>query len=849
MGDHQSQSDLAAITITDSRIRIGEMNAKRSIRHRESMKSALAGVRLIAVFFTVAVVVWSAGQGAGAPGPGNPPQQKAYAAGPVINPEGRSYDSEPSLAADSDDEGALWIAWHAYLDGNEEIRARRIKNEVAGPLHTVQEKGAIHSSPRILAHGGAVWVFWSSKRADRWQIVGREFREGRWRPEVTFSDTGQDAIDPSVTMTGDGNLLVAWSCFDRGSFVVRSRLSSQGRLGRILTLSDPAENAFRPQAVTHGKDCWVVWDQYHDRCYSIRARKAHPEPEVEQRLSPETSNSITPAVLSTPSGLHMAWVEVADVVGGAGAISQMHTLHMSTLRDGKWSLTRNRDGSTAGAELTHGLMSKIEPRAVATGGYTGRRRAPMLAQRSGGEVWLIWERKSDHRGRTPQVTGELIGRPANDGQWEKPLILHRGLVDYHLPHPGKTASGKLGLIASQLPREHRRLYRTVTVDLELGEPLEEESWPGWKPVSLPDQEPRERHEIAIDGKRYTLFWADLHCHSNLTADAEGEPDELLFYARDKAGLDLVCFTENDFLYDIPLTASEYQRGALSARCFSRDGEFLVLPGFEWTARLPYDKDVDPAELIHWTPQQLRERPSHPNHRSVIYPSTGGPLIRHSDVDNDISKLYQAVEKAGGVAHTQHGMWNHTGHEVEVNVEVTAGRETYINKPAMFHRTLDQGYRFGFVGCGDSHRRNPGLCGGLTGIYAEKLASGAIMEALRQRRVFATNGSRIMIDSRADGVFMGRDTTSDSGDIRLVLRVLGTRPIIMATLFGDGKEIKTYMGDGERLSVAHEIKGLKKGTHWCYWRVVQEGSSPQYPGNVKVARGNLAWSSPHWLVVK
>lgn len=193
--------------------------------------------------------------------------------------------------------------------------------------------------------------------------------------------------------------------------------------------------------------------------------------------------------------------------------------------------------------------------------------------------------------------------------------------------------------------------------------------------------------------------------------------------------------------------------------------------------------------------------------------------------------------------------------METNVEVTAGWETYINRPGKIHQTLDEGYRFGFVGCGDSHRRNPGLCGGLTGVYAESLSSNDIMRALKEHRVFATNGSRIMIDSRANGVFMGQDAQNtpnkprkgDNGTI--ALKAIGTRPIIMATLYGDGKEIKTYMGNGEKLTVNHRIRGLKKGTHWYYWRIVQEGSSPQYPGNVKVARGNLAWSSPHWVVVE
>lgn len=77
---------------------------------------------------------------------------------------------------------------------------------------------------------------------------------------------------------------------------------------------------------------------------------------------------------------------------------------------------------------------------------------------------------------------------------------------------------------------------------------------------------------------------------------------------------------------------------------------------------------------------------------------------------------------------------------------------FLNRkvPALFREELDKGRRMGFIGTSDSHRRNPRLCGGLTGIYAEELTPKAIMGALKEHRVFATNGSKIVVDSRADG---------------------------------------------------------------------------------------------------
>jgi hypothetical protein len=41
----------------------------------------------------------------------------------------------------------------------------------------------------------------------------------------------------------------------------------------------------------------------------------------------------------------------------------------------------------------------------------------------------------------------------------------------------------------------------------------------------------------------------------------------------------------------------------------------------------------------------------------------------------------------------------------------------------------------------------------------------------------------------------------------------------------------------------------RGYHWYYWRIELQGESPDYPANIKVAKGNLAWTSPHRVTVR
>ena len=809
------------------------------------------------VFGTVVVVIWPALiRSVRADEPRSP--QAAVGAAPAelaVNAESETYDSKPSLAVLPD--GSAWVAWHAYGSGRDRVLARRLGPAAAGPAQTVSAGGRVHDAPIVVAVGkDAAWVFWAARADRRWRLLGRKVDAEQWRPVVTLSDDDGDALNPAAVAIDEDRLTLAWSVHRGGRSRIRARLLREGTWSEPFDVSGAAGDSFRSTlAVDTERRVWIAWDAYADGHYAVWARPLEPQlrpgdrPNLGpvERLSPQQQNCLQPTALTANHRLCVAWLQAGDVIGGQGAISQWYTLHAALRDDDRWRPIRDADRSSTAATLTHGLVARMEPEPVATGGYLGRRRHPMLLA-DGDAVWLLWERKSDHRGTTPNSTGELIGRRAVDGRWQEPVVLHSGRLDYRVAHAASASGGTFVLLASDLPRDWRRVYYRMVGDLNASAPFDQGAWTGWRPVRLPlGGEDGPRHEIRDGGKTYRLYWGDLHCHSGLTADAEGEPDELLHYARDRARLDVVVMTENDALYNCYLTEGEFALGHFFATRFTREGEFLVLPGFEWTSRLPRSADVDRSDPRNW--DSRRSAGSYPNHRTVIYPPEGGPVVRHPEVQNDIANLYDAVAAAGGVTCTQHETWDLVGHPVEVGVEVTSGWRLYIRDPGRLHGALDAGHRVGLVANGDSHRRCPGLAGALTGIYAERLTPEAILDALRNRRVYATNGSRIVLDSRANGWLMGREVFAADGNVEIVLSVVGTRPVVRATLIRDGQEVKTFEGNGSRrLSAVYEDADLPAGTHWYYWRVTQEGASPAYPGNVEVARGPLAWSTPHWVNV-
>ena len=769
------------------------------------------------------------------------------APGQVVNSDSSTNDSKPSLALLAD--GTALMAWHAYSPGHDRICVRQLASDGLGPIEQLSGQGTIHDAPLLVAaENDSAWSFWSTMAEGRWRLIGRRLTRGTWQARVRLSDPQSDALRPAAAHLGEGRVLLAWSAREGRRFRICSRILDGGVQQAIIPLSADEHDSYRP-VVTAQEDghVWVFWDSYREGNYAIRGRQVLPEMGPIEQISPVGENCLLPAALDTDGGLAVAWVRSLDVANDAGAVGQIHTLHATLRRDSTWRPVRDTEDDSTAATLVHGLTARMEPKPAAKLGHMARLRRPMLLEEGRG-IWLLWERKTHHSAHPAHSVADLAARPCEAGRWGTTVILHSGLLDYRLCTDQRTAEGRFVFLASQLPRGQRRIYRKYLGDLQVHKPFQQDPWTGYRPVKLPlPAEEKRRFEISAGGKTYRLYWVDLHNHSGLTCDAHGEPDELYHYGRDRARIDAMALTDNDEVFDDPLTEAEYALGAFFARCFTEKGKFVGLPGYEWTSHVPNSEDVDRADPRCWDFRWFPGR-CHSNHRTVIYPASGGPILRHTEIGNNIEKMFDTVQQHGGVVFPHHGSWDITGHPVEVGAEVTSAWHICFNA-RLLHRVLDDGHRMGFAGNSDSHRRHPGLGGALTAVYAEDLTAEDILEALRARRFYATNGSRIVIDSRANGALLGQQVEAASGMVTIDLQVSGTRPIVSATLVGDGKTLKTFPGTGQReFRAVYHSEALPKGTHWFYWQVAQEGESPQFPGNVCVARGHLAWCSPHWVVV-
>jgi hypothetical protein len=186
------------------------------------------------------------------------------------------------------------------------------------------------------------------------------------------------------------------------------------------------------------------------------------------------------------------------------------------------------------------------------------------------------------------------------------------------------------------------------------------------------------------------------------------------------------------------------------------------------------------------------------------------------------------------------------------VEVCSSWDVYLEHADTIHRALREGYRLAFVGSSDTHRIVPGLGGALTGVWARELTREAIWEALWARRCYATNGERVVLDVRIEGAPMGSDGIgADAVAVRC--QVQARRAIRHVDLLRDGTRVQRQSVRGGRATLVLEDHP-EPGAHFYYVRVRLEppsgarryGRARGNRGNLQVARGDYAWSSPIWV---
>jgi hypothetical protein len=726
--------------------------------------------------------------------------------------------------------GSVWMSWVHRTKGSDAIVTTRYKAGKSAPLTVVDAKG-LYSKPAWLQFPGnrnTLLYFGRMENNDRFTLKGYTLQNGRWQPVESLPTRCRAIYHMDTVAVRDDEAYLAYCGVEEQQSGIKFfyRRFQSGRWGEESHFPAYDQQVNRPKLIVDGNDeVYVIADAYRNGKYHVVFKRLSSGPSKQRwiRLSNGEGWNMFPAVAIDANGrIIISWLYQSQVIRN-GVLGSTQTARMVRMQNGKWE-TLTQNGSMDLADLNLGLLPINR-----YFGYDGLRRYPRPLAIADGSVWVIWEQQKDEEEIWDNLSnGFLLGKKLDNGKWSGTKILHdRGAC--HTFDTRQIYTKSCFPVAVKM-EHHRSGNDFIVVDIDLtkekpyhGKP--ESLWGKWTSISLPKElRKNNRLKVSVDDRVLTTYWGDLHCHSYFSPDAEGEPDELYYFARDLAKIDFVCVADNDFYPSKILLNSEIHYTAELAKSLTAENQFIALAGYEWT----YYRD-DPSRTN--------------NHRIIVFPCDS-PLeaVRRNESNGASEKAFKAyLDKNGYFAFPHHAYWRFLNSPYEWGVEVTAAWGTYILDCDTVFKNLDKGKRFAFLGNSDTHRFMPGLSGALTGVFATELTKKSLFDAVRNRRTFATTGNKTVVTFWLNDTFMGGESKSYNPP-KLRWRIIPHGKLERIDLIRDGKTIHS----SNRKSGEWRDVTVKEGQHWYILQVKEEGKHQRHPHNVAMAWGKYAWSSPIWL---
>ena len=240
------------------------------------------------------------------------------------------------------------------------------------------------------------------------------------------------------------------------------------------------------------------------------------------------------------------------------------------------------------------------------------------------------------------------------------------------------------------------------------------------------------------------LWGDLHGQSEETIGTNSARDFYEF-GRDKAFLDVCVHQGNDFQITTPF----WEHLNELSKEFTKDGEFIVFPGWEWSGNTGLGGD---RNVLHMQEGKQIHRSSH-------------ALVDDlSDVDSDANSaddLFEALKGEDVMVFAHIGgryadiKMSHD-QRIERSVEVHSAWGTF---EWLIQDAFEQDYRVGIMSNSDGHKGRPGAShpgatkfgayGGLTCNLSPEFSRAGIMQAMKKRHHYGTTGCRMVLDTRVE----------------------------------------------------------------------------------------------------
>ncbi|MCK5157611.1 MAG: DUF3604 domain-containing protein [Candidatus Heimdallarchaeota archaeon] len=391
--------------------------------------------------------------------------------------------------------------------------------------------------------------------------------------------------------------------------------------------------------------------------------------------------------------------------------------------------------------------------------------------------------------------------------------------------------------------------------IDFSEAQIEEYRPDENSISQLSGHPRmKRRQMTVDGEIYTLILGNLHEHSNSShcwpAGTDGTLHEDYRFGMFSEGYDFVGMTDH------AASSSEihWRRNIRIADFYNESEKFIAIPAVEWTLQSNPKQDEIQHGAGHYNIifASSEDAGKYIRNKHEIYcPNTPetkiAPMLWKMLDEKEISCVTIPHHPADKMHPTD---WNVTDPKYVTVVEIfqCRGNNEYpgcprernlsrhtptLHKHAYVDYALKtKKYKMGFIASGDHNSMGIGLAA----LWVKEVSRKGIIEALQNRRSFATTGDKMVVDMKVNEAIIGATSTENKVP-EIVVSVSGQHPLENVEILRNSKVIhKIDIGeDTVNFTGTYTDRTYKdeKEVLYYYIRTTQKNKE-------------IAWSSPVWV---
>ncbi|MEW6306969.1 MAG: hypothetical protein AB1705_26190 [Verrucomicrobiota bacterium] len=787
----------------------------------------------------------------------------------------------PALCLATD--GTPWIAYIEHDSKADILRLARLTERGLEIVSGVSEPGVIHQ-PAVACDGaGGIWTFWGQvNERNIVSLRARRFANGKLDPAQILAESAGSDTFADAGMDHAGRVWVAWQSLRRGQGDIFARHfdPKSRQWSREFAVSTPQGGNWEPRLAFDRRDgAWVVFDSSRGGEFNLYlARVGLDGRTTEQRLtdSPEYEARASIAASGDGSGL---WIAA----------------ERGRLR---WGMELRghdpNDGLNARKRILFGYYDIKAGKFTELGLPEDGKPAPRVAQAvnlptlgidAAGNPWMAYRFYTQNRWHMAVMQYDVKAKT-----WTRPAELPDSSLgqDRHATFV-RDGGGKM-LLCWPSDRRENKFCGTAGVFLAELEPL----FPVYNETALTiakleepapyvnapsaDRPRTEHHQWSVAGRKFGLYWGDLHRHtdfSNCRTGQDGCINEHFRYAYDMAALDFMGTSDHTDVGK-PYHPYEWWQTQRMVDVFYAPGRFTSLYAYE------------------------REQPYPWGHRNVVFAQRGGPLVyinRQLYLNSPWQSLYPA--KPGATPLTPMELWDilaqyrqpvalisHTGatgmgtdwdkydridYAFENTVEIFQGARVsyealgapqptvgllegepytpsakagkdFFKPPApiedfgekfnhgVYQRALLKGHKLGVFASSDHISSHTSF----GGVYAENFTRQGLIDAFKARRTIAAT-DKIFVEFSCNGQPLGSIfETKDKPALKFAVN--GTAPVKRLTIVRNEENYQVFEPAAREFQSTFTDPSPVAGENRYYLRIEQTD-------------GNMAWSSPVWVTVK